>query len=703
MGSVAIIENDIHVIDACKRSIKGFDVIGHNVRPDSETISEIIDYLAELRGIDALYVSAQLICKDSPLASDYGGIELLKHLRFTPYLSLCRIPVIIALETPLQTCLHKSPDNIILFSPGCSLLTLPITPEKIGVAIARAQWIQGDESQYREIFSPFAILTGRETLLGGHTLRNLMGVTKLAHEFSGDIYNDSAKLGISGDHLWIKKMQFLHPEMQMSGYSSEDLTDLRSACADHSFMYIDDRHDRGWAQVLFAGLFGRQSTLEDFAEHGKLFCVGNYTLAKKYFKSKRQELDKAILEFNAAERTYSQSKDRLESQSLAKQEAQLKHSYCEVELAKAMEIREKSRELTNTSMQETGSMTQDEEISYASMPRVENNHHGSSADSLCLYGKEESVMEENTPVSAISLFEAAKKNLEQSTVSLDVAVKNLKDAEDQVKLSKEKISQIRKKIDCLLPFTTIFLDLRLQSTDELVLHPQELSGIKLLQSIKRLFPYLPVVVLTASEKAISSEVARAAGADGYWVKGISTGMDLCHQVGHMLHLKDIQYCWKWTRVLDRRHSLSRMKFDMTLFPRPSFVPDIMLPDEHSLTIDLLDISLSLMRMALPAETHAYYRDVVINMGVIQEMRLKDLKEATDYLGKEKLLRSVINYPKNEDDFRRFRNNQTHLIRTDRLTNGVEVSRPECTKRQALKALTIMTLAKFFSELENNRT
>ena len=104
---------------------------------------------------------------------------------------------------------------------------------------------------------------------------------------------------------------------------------------------------------------------------------------------------------------------------------------------------------------------------------------------------------------------------------------------------------------------------------------EELTGIRLLSEIKNLFPDQPVIVMTASEKAISSEMARELGADGYWIKGVSTGRDLYRAICNCLEKarlkeicldirkvesKDQIHCFEWTtgrlapRFLDKQNT-----------------------------------------------------------------------------------------------------------------------------------------------------
>lgn len=64
------------------------------------------------------------------------------------------------------------------------------------------------------------------------------------------------------------------------------------------------------------------------------------------------------------------------------------------------------------------------------------------------------------------------------------------------------------------------VDLRLQPSDanETSLHADRLSGVKLIQELKQSAPEVPVIAVTASNKAWTVRAVTEAGADGYWIK-----------------------------------------------------------------------------------------------------------------------------------------------------------------------------------------
>jgi CheY-like chemotaxis protein len=71
----------------------------------------------------------------------------------------------------------------------------------------------------------------------------------------------------------------------------------------------------------------------------------------------------------------------------------------------------------------------------------------------------------------------------------------------------------------------VLLDLRLKKEQGIRTNVEKLSGAMVLKEIRRVFPGLPVLMTTASNKSWSYEVVQRAGSDAFWIKeGIDTVM-----------------------------------------------------------------------------------------------------------------------------------------------------------------------------------
>ena len=228
---------------------------------------------------------------------------------------------------------------------------------------------------------------------------------------------------------------------------------------------------------------------------------------------------------------------------------------------------------------------------------------------------------------------------------------------DDVEQAKQKVLQTAIE-------SVVFLDLRLGSEDEG--RPlEETTGIRLLQELKTDFPYLPVVMMTASQKALSLQQARALGADGYWVKGESSGEQLVATIQRCLKLAKLTTLWKKFRMIEQKTVIRRVSYDWYNFqpeckPRPpkwrireiyqqedaggGLASDENASEESDSAdhfeeiISALRLALELMRLTINSEEDgAAYADslasaVLVQVALIQERRIYGLMNATKYAG-----------------------------------------------------------------------
>lgn len=124
----------------------------------------------------------------------------------------------------------------------------------------------------------------------------------------------------------------------------------------------------------------------------------------------------------------------------------------------------------------------------------------------------------------------------------------------------DKINEVRP--NCVL------LDLRLKGDEETGLSVEEISGYKLLKKIKTVFPELPVVIISATNKSDNLSVLLKAGAEGLWTKPrVESALNSSFLSDSYLHLIQVLY-----------KSLTKFKtpLDKTIF-RLGFVKNKVLP------------------------------------------------------------------------------------------------------------------------------
>lgn len=127
------------------------------------------------------------------------------------------------------------------------------------------------------------------------------------------------------------------------------------------------------------------------------------------------------------------------------------------------------------------------------------------------------------------------------------------------------------------PSSLIFLDLRLKPEDE---DPgrkaEKFTGIQLLRKIKDAFPEIPVIIVSASRDERSAREARKWGADGYWIKNISTGKELMDTIIRCLEKAKLRPVWRAIRMVEEKEQLICYEWN----PRTSKLEERALPKKN---------------------------------------------------------------------------------------------------------------------------
>lgn len=116
------------------------------------------------------------------------------------------------------------------------------------------------------------------------------------------------------------------------------------------------------------------------------------------------------------------------------------------------------------------------------------------------------------------------------------------------KLEKESYSSLEELSNIMINFIQdrydnllcVFLDMRIFPHDNNTKSVRELTGYKLLCSIKEKYPYIPVLITTSSNKVWTYTETLALGADAYWNKeGVDNFFTYQESVNNYHKLKDI--------------------------------------------------------------------------------------------------------------------------------------------------------------------
>jgi len=221
----------------------------------------------------------------------------------------------------------------------------------------------------------------------------------------------------------------------------------------------------------------------------------------------------------------------------------------------------------------------------------------------------------------------------------------------------------------IFPYSLVLLDLRLELTDETAnINPDDLSGIKTLIDIKKLFPYLPVIVFTASDKASIINTALKYGALGIWIKELNSTLDLISLLEPIPVLKDLFIiywkihlvknienikAWEYTTIRDTTEngsSNTRVQEFATVLSEEDKIELYLLLD--SAIKNLIDAIIYQNKEDLPA--------IIYSLGSIQELRYKNLKLLTNINNFRTIHNSfAFVQSKFDNDLRKYRNSVIH--------------------------------------------
>ncbi len=180
------------------------------------------------------------------------------------------------------------------------------------------------------------------------------------------------------------------------------------------------------------------------------------------------------------------------------------------------------------------------------------------------------------------------------------------------------------------PYSLVLLDLRLEPALDENRIPEELSGWQVLQSIKQSFPQVPVILFTASEKALNAETARRLGADGYWLKGVSSGEKLRQMIEACLNKASLRRDWIRLRLIREMPQLRCRHWKQ----REAGFSELWLDEADPRSLQakrLLEHSYWLLWDDSSGEAprpgrEPSWRLVISNLGVIQEIRWQAVKK-----------------------------------------------------------------------------
>jgi CheY-like chemotaxis protein len=703
---VLVIENQDNgaFVQAFQRALQvalGFDVCIHPVS-EGESLHQI---LLALKGksdsADVLYINAHLVYQECPDPSHCGGLELFKHIRLTPSLGrVSLLPVILAVLDSPERYIRLRTDNVIILSPGCAICRLPFSLQQLRGTINSLHPFDSYEEMQTSL-RDFVILTTEERVASQHAYRNRVGLPKFLEEFCGDLMPADHPIRRGYEYmvltsLWLKKMEFLQEGQSPTHPSTGEITphDLIDCCRGKRFIYIDDEHQLGWSWGLYTGLFGNSlapsifERQDEMIETDGLLCISSFRKAREYFEEYQNQIENGLTAWVDAEEKY-----RLKNQEYNEAQSRLQQARNRFNESKHQ------REEIRVKLENDVKQLQEKETSFKEIlkdfseyfaviwsddldPDAQDKELQQRIDTL-YEAKKEFINAWRSQQNAQKRWQEAENRFQQAEEELEEAKEIFRKAQSEYNNAKNEYNRANRSLqEIFLTYSLIFLDLRLEQPSDEHCEIGEISGIRLLEQIKKSDPSIPVIVFTASEKALSYERAKALGADGYWIKGISSGSDLRREIKECIEKAEkLRPIWLQIRQLEVKKTVFCLQYENGQLS----LRRINDGERQQILSWLKESFLLLYWKENVLDEYSVYDRVVLNMGLIQEVRYKGVWD-------ENWQRLVENWqiPPKDQNLRRLRNQVVHAYQRDRdrgivtmtQRRGVGVASPN----EALEAL-----------------
>lgn len=676
--------------------------------PRGMDILEIIDRLKEVQkeDIEGIYISAELTFAECPRRGNYGGVELLKHIRLTSELRQIRLlPIILAIWRKLEEYLRQRAENIVLCSPGVITIRLPLDGNKLSTRLQEISRFRSFQSMYDAVRDYFPI-TNQDRAASVHDYRNRVGAAKFAKElFGADTDNETIVNDFENFRkatLWSKKMEFHQEavgEAIIQPMPSEALRKVREECKGARILLVDDEHRRGWSYALCKALVEEipAEAFESGDHHirvarGRFQCIDTFAVALEYFREQRAKLEDALLKWSKAQNRllHYQEEERqvgLELPArlkLVEEQKDAKQKAVDIIKQKVEEAEKEVQNAENHLQQKEASFL----FTYQDVIKLIKSPSAVTDLSELLKAQDNLnrlMTEWNTASDSLESIRRELQNLENALSKLRGNQKLL--AENLEKAESDHNKSLEDLIACF-EHDLVFLDLRLRPFEDTNRNISETSGIKLLQEIKSYDPSIPVVVLTASQKALSLLETLAYGVEGYWIKDTSRTFELVATVTKLMNnIGFRRRVWRKIQQVESKSAFRRYRVQ-----RDAILEDQLVKEAEELqrvkTILRECFAFMIGKESGVAQSITGlepYEEIALRLGQIQEFRLyfpDDIKR--EEKGIWPTLRKK-NYVSEEDDkIREYRNNAAHFY-SKRFSNLSKVGSP-VSPEQVLESL-----------------
>ncbi len=655
--------------ESVARSLRSIDSTVHGLLVEpSDGLLGVVDALGRHSGgLHGVCIDGALQCAGAPGQS--SALWLCRQIRLTTtWTTLQRAWLMVMDHGRPGARLQVDAEWVFMYSRGCRLVPVWQILAELNAIKAEPNLPLKDESEVKVAISRHAFVGGVTRATASHEARNDRGWTRLARELApptGASFASPDDSSMALDQALLIDA-YLHPESPPIVKESLDALRTRVQAAVRAkglkFGLFDDQQDLGWRNVLRWLLFDDNSVREGAAEPdastSRLKSVRFAPDALAYFEEGKAGLESVL-------NTWAETVRNVRVQQTAERVADLSWRQAQRELEKAT----KSLEDRQAALQAAEGVAGRELASFKSsaegpLDRIAECATGSAdkrfealltlVDDLrglagavaksteCIRKGEEAQAARDEASRALASARDREKRL---GAELGVVRKDVQDYQQRLRL-------LGKSLDDPLELDVLFLDLRLAPEADRDRPPRECSGARVLAEVRRTFPFLPVVMLTASARAETATLVRELGADGYWIKDVSTAEDLLSLTEIACKKASVHKAWLQLQRLLTLKEACRFQWESSrgLVPKP-WPHD----SDRGLVHRLLEgVCATLaesteLRVVGRTPPEARCRQALLDLGLIQELRLQGVRD--------ELWRKSMPLP--EQELRNMRNAVTH--------------------------------------------
>jgi CheY-like chemotaxis protein len=648
--------------------------------------------------------------------SSRDGLKILEHIRFTDALPeqvrFCPA-VLYGFEAAWQLsaqALHP----LLTQGAGVSFARLPDDLTSLASQARLTQWeVEAgrlNAIRMQRLLNPSIVLGGGE--LYAHSYRNVVGAPKFCWEFAGDILGEDHRLFSefrerTTEDLHLKRLLSLQPHLQpREAIAAEDRNAFSSVCRNLKFLLVDDEHSAGWSLGLHAGIVGQAlssveyqsmcSTSGRWTPDGRMCVASDADQALTILKDIRVQLDEALDRWKTAFAAFKEAEQAAATASNASSAAQSELRTAEGFLAQTTKILSNQEAACKGHMKTLDELLRQSSTEITEALLVSNEgsvsnvvtatkHITSISPMLMLRGAELAKLG-----AAIETLNTAQKqwdNTVNSLGELELKVARLRQAagtkdqernaaDSSCRAAKSTFDRSEHDLNRVPKFNLAFLDLRIDPRRDSALPVSQCSGIQLLRFMNKECPELPVIVVTASEKAESFQNAFASGASGFWTKGVSSGAEMREMIKRSAVRAAFLPLWLKLKKTGVRGYLSAKEYHPPQggSRKGTFSLRKIESNDERMKIDLLlrdSFRILFQQGDSPSDLadngSNYFDQIIINIGKIQELRLNNIID-----GNGNTRPGWQDAPPEEQELRSLRNQVVHRGR--RLVSLTEVEK-----------------------------